>query len=236
MQLVGHRGAAGEAPENALAGFAHAESLGLTGIEFDVHLSAGDALSADGVLVVIHDDTVDRTTHASGPISCFTAEELSGLGVPSLAQVLEQFPGFRTYQIEIKHHEPALHESLCRQLAETVERCGVAGRVIVISFDARALEAMRQVAPDIARGFLGGYADMADLETTVALGGQWVCAKVHSAAAEVLQAARERGLKVSVWTCNSEEDLRAALDLGAEAVASDVPTFARTCLEGDVLT
>jgi glycerophosphoryl diester phosphodiesterase len=226
VQVIGHRGAAGEAPENTLEAFAHARGLGLSGVELDVHLSA------DGLLVVIHDDTLDRTTPGHGPVADLTAAQLSALGVPRLSEMLEQFPGFATYQIEIKAHDPALYAGLCRQLAETVERAGLAEHVLVISFDAAALAAMRTAAPNLARGLLGGFAELAEVETAAGLGCAWISVYVQSAAPGVLEAARERGLRVSCWTCNSAEEVRRAVELEAEAVVTDVPTLARTVLSG----
>ena len=99
MIVFGHRGARGEAPENTLSGFGFALGLGVDGLELDVRLSA------DGQLVVIHDETVDRTTDAAGPVAAFRADQLARLdargscpewpqrvGVPTLEQVLRQTP------------------------------------------------------------------------------------------------------------------------------------------------
>src|SRR5439155_21621382 len=73
MLLFGHRGARGEAPENTLAGFAHARRAGVAAFELDVRPTA------DGRLAVIHDATVDRTTNATGAVSDFTAADLARL-------------------------------------------------------------------------------------------------------------------------------------------------------------
>lgn len=220
MQLIGHRGAAGEAPENTLAGFAYARELGLGAVELDV------CLAKDGPLVVIHDDTVDRTTSASGPVADFTSAELGALGVPSLAEVLTQFPGFH-YQIEIKRHAPERYEAVCRQIADLVQAAGLAEQVLVISFDPLALEAMCRVAPDLPRGLLGGYADLTDVDTAVGLQCAWISAYIGSCTEAAAQAARERGMRVCVWTCNTEEDWRRALALEADALVSDVPSLVR---------
>lgn len=80
--VVAHRGAGAEAPENSLEAFALAAELGADAFELDVRRSA------DGVLVVIHDPTLDRTTDAAGPVRARGADELAGLGVPRLEEVL----------------------------------------------------------------------------------------------------------------------------------------------------
>jgi len=238
MQLIGHRGAAGEAPENTLAGFARARELGLTGFELDV------CLSADGVLVVLHDDTVDRTTNGHGPASALTVAELRALdaraifpdwpepvGIPTLAEVLAGFPDFAVYQLEIKHHEPRLYPEVCRQLAEAVEQNGLGERALAISFDPAALAALREVAPRIRRGLLTGRAEPADLETATALQCAWVSMNVPAASAEAARAVRARGMRVCTWTCNTAEDLDTALAWEAEAVVTDVPTLLREWLK-----
>ncbi len=102
MSIYGHRGASAEQPENTLAAFRRAIELEIAGVELDVHLSA------DGVPVVIHDDTLDRTTDGSGPVSGHTVEQLRALDagngeyVPTLAEVLALFGPEQHVNIEIK--------------------------------------------------------------------------------------------------------------------------------------
>lgn len=105
--IYAHRGASREFPENTIAAFHRALELGVPGIELDVHLSA------DGVPVVLHDETVDRTTNASGPVSAFTAMELAALdagggeGIPTLADVVDLVAGKTRLNIEVKVAEAA---------------------------------------------------------------------------------------------------------------------------------
>src|SRR5579872_3964060 len=95
VQIIGHRGARDLWPENSLKGFRETRALGVDGVEFDVHLSR------DAKLMVIHDATLDRTTHGSGPVAERTAAELAaiklrnagGEGVPTLDAVLNIFAG-----------------------------------------------------------------------------------------------------------------------------------------------
>ena len=105
MKIYAHRGASAEYPENTMAAFQRAIDLGADGIELDVHLSA------DGVPVVIHDETVDRTTDVTGPVSAMTAAELGsidagrGHGVPTLADVLDLVGNTLHVNIEIKSNQ-----------------------------------------------------------------------------------------------------------------------------------
>ena len=102
MKIYAHRGASAECPENTLAAFRRAIALGVDGIELDIHLSS------DGEPVVIHDETVDRTTNGSGPVAGLTVAELRALNagqgeyVPTLAEVLDVVAGRAHLNIEIK--------------------------------------------------------------------------------------------------------------------------------------
>ncbi|MYJ75784.1 MAG: glycerophosphodiester phosphodiesterase, partial [Gammaproteobacteria bacterium] len=101
MLIIGHRGAAGLAPENTLAGFARAVELGVDGVELDVHLAGPE-------VVVIHDERVDRTTNGVGLVRDLTFAELrrldagDGQRVPTLKEVLDLVPEHMLVNIELK--------------------------------------------------------------------------------------------------------------------------------------
>src|SRR5262245_17847828 len=137
--VFAHRGGAKLAPENTMAAFEQGLALGSDGVECDVHLSR------DGVPVVIHDNTLDRTTSGSGPVSARTADELSrldagfhfqasgkypfraqGIGVPTLEQVLRRFVNARVI-IEMKNG----FAELARAVIDVVRRTDAIDRVCV---------------------------------------------------------------------------------------------------------
>jgi glycerophosphoryl diester phosphodiesterase len=127
--VIGHRGASADAPENTLPAFALALAQGADALELDVHATA------DGVPVVIHDPTLDRTTDRRGAVAGLGAEDVRAAQVPSLAEVLDAFP--RTpLLIEVK--SPAA----TAPLADVIRRHGAAGRVAVAAFDAAALQGL----------------------------------------------------------------------------------------------
>lgn len=140
VKIYGHRGASAELPENTLPAFQRVIDLGADGVEFDVHLSS------DGVPVVIHDDTVDRTTRASGPVNSFTAEELgnldagAGYGVPTLRDVLDLVGTSLHLNIEIKSAEAGQ-----AVIDEVVPRLGL--RWAISSFDWEVLRFVRGQCP-----------------------------------------------------------------------------------------
>jgi len=148
--VFAHRGGGEEAPENTMAAFTHAYASGLRHIETDAHLSA------DGAVVICHDETVDRCYDGTGAINDMTWRELSALRhrdsgepMPLLAQVLEAFPDMYL-NIDVK--EPGVEGPLLDVVAEH----GAAGRVLVASFSEPRLRAVRDMAAsDPARAVRG---------------------------------------------------------------------------------
>jgi glycerophosphoryl diester phosphodiesterase len=235
--LYGHRGAKGEAPENTLPGFAYAQRLGVTAFELDVHLSA------DQELMVIHDPTVDRTTNSHGPVSSFTAAELSTLdaratfpawpepaGVPRLVDVLDAFGASQRFQIEIKTAPADTLEIVARKLIDQIGRYGIAGRVEVASFDPAALEIVRRIAPELPRAYIGRYDTPAFLATALALGCAGACIPHKTSTRATVDEAHAAGLHVTGWLGDTERELRLLLDWGVESITSDFPSVALTYL------
>lgn len=134
--VVAHRGASDLRPENTIPAFELARELGAEAMEFDIRLSA------DGVPVVHHDPTLDRTTNLSGPVRVRTAAELAranaggGSGVPTLAEVLEVTAPLPVL-VELKEAEAAV------PALEVIRRAGAQGRAAVASFLPGALAPLR---------------------------------------------------------------------------------------------
>ena len=162
--IVAHRGHSSHYPENTLAAFRAAIAAGAHMVELDVNLSR------DRQPVVIHDESVDRTTDGSGPVQAHTADQLNRLDagswfdpqfagekVPTLAQVLEALKGRIGVNIEIKPEAFEAHEpkdAVERLVWERVRTKGMQDDVLVSSFEWQALERMRNLDSDIALGLL----------------------------------------------------------------------------------
>jgi glycerophosphoryl diester phosphodiesterase len=243
--VFAHRGGAKLAPENTLTAFARGMAAGADGIECDVHLSR------DGVAVVIHDATLDRTTDATGPVGMRTAEELArvdagyrfqsgeafpfrggGHGVPRLDEVLDLVRDGRVI-IEMKHGAPAL----ARAVVTAVRRTGAAARVCVGSFHRQGLDVVRAEAREIATS-------ASQDEARWTLYRSWchwplprrrpyVAFQVPQRAgrlrvispAFVAQAHRDRA-RVDVWVVDEPSDIMRLLALGVDGVISDRPDLA----------
>lgn len=144
--VIAHRGG-NTFPENTLLAFAYSESIGVDMIEFDLHMTK------DGHLVVIHDDTVDRTTNGTGRVDSFTLNEIKqldaactfkdgkgsfpyrgkGVTIPTLEEVFEAFPHMYM-NIEIKDRYPASNPKIENQVWHLIQRYGMEDKVIVSSF------------------------------------------------------------------------------------------------------
>jgi glycerophosphoryl diester phosphodiesterase len=216
--LVGHRGTRGARPENTLAAFRYALEAGLDGIEFDVRRTL------DGVLVIRHDRLVDGF-----PVSAQTRHELRER-LPSLATLDELFalagsyPG-RLLNLEIKT-EGVRTGGLERDVVRAVVASGLAGQVLISSFNSLSLARVRLRSPRLRVALL--Y----EASSTRRAGGHrlagWLHVDaVHPAAALVAQqlvrAAHARGVAVNVWTVNDEADIRRLRALGVDAIMGDDP-------------
>jgi len=158
--VIAHRGGSKLWPENTMVGFRAATEMGVDLLEMDVHSSS------DGTLVVIHDDSVDRTTDGTGLVNQLTLAQLKeldagyqwssdqgvsfpfrgqGLEIPTLEEVLSEFNGY-PMNIEIKQFEPSITEQFC----QTIRAYSMQERVLVASFDPGTLGDFRRTCPEVA--------------------------------------------------------------------------------------
>ncbi len=215
MIIFGHRGAPGYPPqaENTLSSFRKALSCGATGLEFDIRRCR------DGRMVVIHDDTIDRTTNGSGRVADLTYEDLkqfdagSGEPIPLLSEVLDEFGTRCILNIELK--EPGLGSELKKLLLEKrLER-----HVIVSAFDWNEL---RLFPPEVPIGLLTER-----LENLIVHARDLRATAIHPrkdvVTPTLVEAARHAGLLVHVWTINDADEMAGYRTLGVHGVFTDFP-------------
>jgi glycerophosphoryl diester phosphodiesterase len=223
--IVGHRGASAHAPENTLAAFRRAIEDGADLLECDVHLSA------DGEVIVMHDETIDRTAAAdsplrSGAIGDLTRAELDtvlleeGEQVPTLAELLETttVPVF----IEVKVAEAG--EVVAAQLAGLPEG-SPAKASTVISFHAEALEAIRRGSPGTPVSYLVGQVTEEEVRTALDLGAAGIGPGIDGLSLGAARAVHEAGLRLNPWTVNSTAQLEVALACGVDTITTDDPAW-----------
>lgn len=230
-EILAHRGALREAPENTLPAFARALELGADGIELDVQVSR------DGRLVVIHDFEVDGTTNGHGPVASFSSAELARLdagshvdprfasvGVPTLDDVFDLVGDRCRVNVEVKSlaadggPAPAL-------LATLVRDRGLCDQVIVSSINPMCLVQLRRHEPAIPRGVVYEQPmtpeQQAELLRSIrphALHPQFPCVTEQT-----VTWARAEGLAVTAWTVNEVAEARRLSGLGVDAIITDVP-------------
>ncbi len=241
--VFAHRGGARLRPENTIVAFDHGVALGCDGLELDVHLAA------DGVPVVVHDATLDRTTDAKGPVGALTSRQLAsvdaaarfavggefpfrgqGHGVPALRDILARFSALPLI-IELKGHDPRLADATVEELAWA----DALGRVCLGGVSRSLLQRVRRARPD-------AVTSAAREETRWALYGSWVglAPKGRYRAFQVpevkqghrvvsrrfIHAAHRAGLPVQVWVVDDPADMERLLAWGANALITDRPDLA----------
>jgi glycerophosphoryl diester phosphodiesterase len=226
---IAHRGASQVAPENTHAAFAAALALGVDAIELDCQLSA------DGELVVIHDETLDRTTSGRGPVAARTWQELAtldaggwrgeqfrGQRIPRLADVLEQVRGRAALNVEIKSaRDLGVIEP---RLAALVHDAGAADWVLFSSFHELALRAIRAAAPWAHVGILRSRRPASRaLALAHTLAAACIVPGRHLVGRRLVKAAHAAGLGVWVWTVNEPAEMRRLVTMGVDALFSDCP-------------
>jgi glycerophosphoryl diester phosphodiesterase len=232
VQIIGHRGARNEAPENTIPGFAHVVKLGLQAVEFDVRLAR------DGELVVIHDATVDRTTDCSGEVGSFTSEELASMdaraehpewpercGIPALPEVLDIVDHLPRLLIEVKANRPDGLDLVVERVLDLVQSRGLENQVTVTSFDPAVLEIVQHLAPEQSRGLIGNGDSPTFFEAAQRLGCDQIDVRLATSSAEMMTTAREAGLRTVAWPCNSDEELAKACAWQPDMLTTDRPSW-----------
>ena len=240
MSLIyGHRGASGHAPENTLEAFRLAMDMGADGFELDVHMSL------DGELVVIHDETVDRTTDGTGLVRDLTLQQLKALDacngmeryrgakIPTLEEVFALIQDTKhIVNVEIKTDEwfyPEIEEK-CLALAA---RMGVEDRVIYSSFNHFTLMKLRALKPDAKLGMLFGDIMRAPWEYAQPLQVDYLHPmKMNIYVPGFCEGAAGAGLGINMWTINDEETMARCLETGA-GIITNYPDAAVALRDGN---
>lgn len=215
--IIGHRGAAGLAPENTMKSFRRAFACGVDAVELDVH-------RVDSRLAVIHDQTVDRTTNGRGPVSAYTLADLKtldagdGEAIPLLEEVVEVLPEGVGINIELKG--PGTEK-----LVAAMTRDGA--NTLVSSRNLRRLAAFRRARPDAmcAPVFRTPYRDMVGAARAV---DAWsVNVRNDIATPRRIGRLRDAGFRVLVFTVNDRQRALELREQGVSGVFTDVPDRVR---------
>lgn len=229
VMLIGHRGAAGLEPENTLRSFERALEEGCDMIEFDVNMTA------DGIPVVIHDNSVARTTDGTGSVGEMTFDDISRLNagkgerIPSLEEVLEAFWGRIGMNIELKGEDTGGPvASLLRMFID--ERGG--GDVIVSSFSPINLKEFTDFGTGIPTAVLVDHIPWGSQEFAVLLGSSAVHPNHEFLLKAFVEECHASGLNVNSWTVDDPDDVKKCLEMGVDGIITDRPDLLRDMLRG----
>lgn len=244
-RVFAHRGGCALGPENTIAAFDRGLAAGADGLELDVRLSA------DGIIVVCHDETLDRTTDASGPVAARTAAELSrvdagchftdaegrqpfrgqGIGVPALRDVLGRYPDIPVI-VEMKPDS----EAMGRALAAELVAAGAVDRVCAAGYGSRSLVAAREALPRLASSAsqtevrLALYRSWAGWPPTKTAYGAYQVPEragtLRVVSPRFIRHAHRAGIEVQVWTIDEAADMQRLFGWGADALISNRPDLA----------
>lgn len=236
--VVAHRGGAALSPENTLAACRRALAEGVDAIEVDVRLSA------DGVPVVLHDATLERTTNGRGRLSAYCGSDLARLDAtahwrgapvppeppPRLDTVVAVVGQHAALHVELKG-SPHVPNALIDAVARVLEQAG--RPPVVLSFDWSALRRLHARAPDLERGaLLADWPRDAGRRLAVLRAGgvRWLGLAYRLATPRRLAQVQAATLRVGLWTVNHPASLRRALRLDVDAITTDRPDRLRGLL------
>lgn len=225
---VAHRGNHRYAPENTLVSYREAMATGAPIMEIDLRLSA------DGVAVLMHDETVDRTTNAKGPVGQFTASELARLDagswkdlryagepVPTLEQVAELCRGRAIMMLDLKP------TGLGPAIAEVLNRMNYPSDQVMLApwddHDGAALRALMPEIPLIRLGEAPASFDDAYFERMKQIGFSGFSFSWRTLSLPFIDRAHEHGMKVYTWTLNDSADVSGAVLAGVDGIITDDP-------------
>ena len=242
LKVVAHRGGGLEAPENTLEAL-RASAPHTDMFEIDVWSTSDD------VLVLMHDDTVDRTTDGTGAVRNFTYSEIAeldagyhftpdggktyphrgqGVMVPALVEVLTEFSD-KLFSIEIKQQSPSIVEDVI----DLIDAYDMRDQVVIGAFEDEVLLEVREAAPDILTTF--GVLEGMELyflpefqEAEYEPPTRYFAAPLEyeglTLDASKVEKCHRLGITLHVWTLNEVEDMQTVIDWGVDGIITDVPT------------
>ena len=239
-----HQGGNKISPGNTIFAFEKAAELGVDILEMDAHITK------DGILVIIHDEDVDRTTNGTGLVEEMTLAEIKeldagyrwtdddgetypyrgqGITIPTLEEIFQTFPDYPV-NIEIKKTEGSIAEPLC----EIIYEYDMQNKILIASFHDERMAEFREVCPEIATAAGKNETTKFVLLNYAFLGGLYSPAEFAFQVPEsnsgilvvrpgFIRGAHQRNLQVHIWTPNTREELQKFIDMGVDGIMTDRP-------------
>jgi|CXWL01.1.fsa_nt_gi glycerophosphoryl diester phosphodiesterase len=217
MIRIGHRGAAGLAPENTVQGIETVIRLGVDCVEVDLRLTA------DGQVVLLHDDTVDRTTNGQGAVETFSLAYLrrfdagGGVRIPTLEEALQVAAGRVGLILECKV------SGMVPQVARTIQRTPFTGQIVLASFEAGDLQQALLAIPRLPRLLLVDEPDATVIQQARTVQASHVGFRWDTVTPRIIETCHGEGLVIFVYTVNEPADIQRLSRLGVDGIISDYP-------------
>ena len=239
-----HQGGNLLSPGNTLFAFERAAEMDVDILEMDIHITK------DGVLVIIHDEDVDRTTNGTGLVEEMTLAEIKeldagywwtedegetypyrgqGVEIPTLAEVFENFPDYPV-NIEIKKTKGSIAQPLCEKIREYE----MENKTLIASFSDERIAEFREVCPEIATSAAKNEITQFVILNYIFMGGLYSPAEVAFQVPEsssgilvvrpgFIRGAHNRNVQIHIWTPNTHEEIQKFIDMGVDGIMSDRP-------------
>jgi glycerophosphoryl diester phosphodiesterase len=236
--VLAHRGFSDAAPENTMAAFEAARRAGADGIEFDVQRTR------DGELVVIHDQTVDRTTNGTGQVQDFTYKQLQGLDagswfhpsfhgerIPLLQDVLEWgYTQRMLLNVELKTGSVP-DPDLIKKTVQLIQDHNVSEQVLISSFDPASLHMVKALNPKLRIGLLYEKRLAKPWEYALWMGAFAIHPRYTHITSDLVEACHSRHIRINTWTVNTLKGMRRMVNLGVDAIITNYPDRMRELLK-----
>ncbi|RLE90316.1 MAG: glycerophosphodiester phosphodiesterase [Thermoprotei archaeon] len=222
MIIIGHRGAAGYEPENTIKSILKGIECGASAIEVDVRRTK------DGIMVLMHDETVDRTTNGEGKVSELTLAEIKcldagkGERVPTLFEVFELLKE-RNVILLVELKEIGYEE----EVVSMIKDFNMLDRVYITSFHKSALNRVVEIEPNMKTGLIFSSNTLRNMKIAEELNVDVVVPKYQLVNRNFLRSCRRLGFKVFVWTVNRAIDVVKFYRLGVDGIVTDYPCMVK---------
>ena len=238
MKVIAHRGFSGLYPENTMLSFIKASETACDGIELDVHLTK------DNQLVIIHDESIDRTTDGTGLVRDYTYEELTKFNASALYEGkygFNKIPSFEEYCLWVKDEDlftnveiktdRFYYEDIEEKLIEIIRKYGLEDKIIFSSFNPLSIIKCKELAPEIECGLLtskGGVDNAGYLASKFNI--EYYHPGIASITDETVENCQRYGVKMNVWTVNDAEGLHKLYSWATNGIITDYPDVCKAWL------
>jgi len=233
-----HRGFSGNYPENTMLAFEKALEAGADGIELDVQLTK------DGEIVIIHDETIDRTTDGTGEVASYTYDELKKFDASFIFRGqmgFNKIPTLREYfdfvkdtnlitNIELK---TGINEyiGIEQKVWDLIQEYNLADRVIISSFNHYSILRMKETAPELKYGLLSEVWIVDAGKYTHNLGVKCYHPHFANLTKEIVKEIKSYGIEINTFTVNREEDIKDLISKGIDIIIGNYPDLTKKVIE-----